>query len=479
MRRVFYNGDIITMNKNIVCDAMLIEGDRILAVGDRDEIMIQAEDAEKLDLKKQTVLPAFIDSHSHILAMANTFLQVDLSGAENEADIRKRIKGKHGIVRCFNLSSEVILDNIFLDEFDFPLIIQHNSGHSGFFNRKAQDMAGINSSFIQENEYFEAIKRLPVPDTDEIEKAFKEAEKIYMSKGISVAQEGVLLKEMLPMYRELIKKNEITLDIIAYKDIETEENLNGRNFKTGGYKIFLDGSPQAKTAWVREPYENTNEYGISTMTCEEVDRAIKRAVEDNMQIIAHCNGDRAIDRFINAVENNREVCRLRPVIIHGQLMRKDQIARLKELNIIPSFFLAHIYHYGDIHIKNLGKRAEHISPLKSAVKAGVYPTIHQDSPVIMPDMFESIWCAIKRVTKNGILLGSDERVSVYEAIETVTVNAARQYFMEDERGSIEAGKKADFIIADENPLKVSADEIRKIRVRKLYKEGKIVWREGE
>lgn len=480
MRRVFYNCDIITMNKNIVCDAMLIEGDRILAVGDRDEIMIQAEDAEKADLKKQTVLPAFIDPHSHILAMANTFLQVDLSGAENEADIRERIIGKQGIVRCFNLSNEVILDNVFLDEFDFPLIIQHNSGHSGFFNRKAQDIAGINSCFIQENEYFEAIKKLPVPDTEEITKAFKEAEKIYMSKGISVAQEGVLLKEMIPMYRELIKRNEITLDIIAYKDIETKENLtNGRNFEIGGYKIFLDGSPQAKTAWVSEPYENTNEYGMSTMTCEEVDRAAKRAVSDSMQIIAHCNGDRAIDRFINAVENNREVCRLRPVIIHGQLMRKDQITRLKELNIIPSFFLAHIYHYGDIHIKNLGKRAEHISPLKSAVRAGVYPTIHQDSPVIIPDMFESIWCAVNRVTKKGILLGSDERVSVYEALETVTVNAARQYFMEDERGSIEAGKKADFIITDKNPLKVSTDEIRKIRVRELYKEGNVVWKASE
>ena len=99
MRRVFYNGNIVTMNKGIVCDAMLIEGDRILAVGNREEIMIQAEDAEKADLKKQTVLPAFIDPHSHILAMANTFLQVDLSGAENENDIRERIRDKQGIVR--------------------------------------------------------------------------------------------------------------------------------------------------------------------------------------------------------------------------------------------------------------------------------------------------------------------------------------------------------------------------------------------
>lgn len=464
------------MNEGIVCEAMIIEDDKFVCIGSNEEILSIAEEWEKTDLKGQTVLPAFIDCHSHILAVANSFLQTDLWGIAEEDDIAKRIVNrKRGIVKCFNLSNEVILDSGFMDQFDFPLVIQHNSGHSGFFNKKAQKLAGINSCFVQENEYFEAIKKLPVPDIEEIEEAFKEAEKLYMSKGISLVQEGQFLNEMLPIYKELIKRNAIDVDIAAYYDIETKEFLKGDSVKKGGYKIFLDGSPQAKTAWVSKPYENTDDCGISTMTYEDVDCAVKRAVRDNMQIIAHCNGDMAVERFIKAVENNREVCRLRPVIIHGQLMRRDQINRLKDLNIIPSFFIAHVYYYGDVHLKNLGERAKYISPLKSAVKAGVYPTIHQDSPVVMPDMFESIWCGVKRESKGGVILGEDERISVYEALETVTVNAARQYFMEDERGSIEVGKRADFIVTDKNPFKVSVDELRYINVKELYRGGKPVW----
>lgn len=476
MRRLFYNGEIITMENGSVCEAMLIDGGKIAGTGNTGDLEYFAEGAEKIDLKGLTVLPAFIDPHSHILAMANTFLQMDLSGIKDENEIKKKIdECEDDFVRGWGLSNEVYLDEKFLDSFDCPVVIQHNSGHSGFFNKKAQEEIGSSAYFMQETEFFDTIKKIPMPNIKELADAFNKAEEIYMSKGISVAQEGVLLNEMLPIYEKLIESGEITLDIFAYKDIGLNKEINSEHFKTAGYKIFLDGSPQAKTAWVSMPYENTEEYGISTMSREAVNDAVKKAIRENKQIIAHCNGDKAIERFIDAIEENKEICKLRPVIIHGQLMRYDQIKRLKELNIIPSFFLAHIYHYGDIHIKNLGERAEHISPMKSALKAGVYPTMHQDSPIIEPDMFESIWCAVTRRTRDGVILGAEERVSVYEALETVTLNAARQYFEENERGSLAKGKAADFIITDKNPLSIDKDKIRDISVLCLYKNGEVIY----
>ena len=421
MRKVFYNGNIVTMNSGFVCNAMAVDNDIIVWVGEGENMPAFCDCCEKVDLKGKTVLPAFIDAHSHIMAVANTFLQTDLSKAENEEDVRLIIeeRGKENIVRAYNMSNGIMLDNSFIDSFDFPLVIQHNSGHSGFFNKRAQKEFDIKGYFLQENEYFESIKKLPIPSMDEITRAFKKAENIYFSKGITFAQEGVLMEEMVPMYRELIKRNELDIDITAYKNIDVGKVPESSNFHIGGYKIFLDGSPQARTAWISRPYENSDECGVSTMTYDEADYAVKKAVSENMQIIAHCNGDRAIDRFIEVIDNNRDICPLRPVVIHGQLMRKDQMAKMRELNIIPSFFAAHIYYYGDVHIKNLGERAYRISPLKSAVRAGLYPTVHQDSPVIMPDMFESVWCQVKRVTKNGVVLGEDERISVYEAIESV------------------------------------------------------------
>lgn len=477
MKKLFYNGEIITMENGSVREAMLIDGEKIEGTGNVFDLEYFAKDAERIDLKGLTVLPAFIDPHSHILAMANTFLQTDLSGIKEKSEIKKKIdECQEDFVRCWGLSNEIYLDEEFLDDFKCPVVIQHNSGHSGFFNKRAQQEIGIDTYFMQENEFFDTIKKIPMPDIKELTDAFNKAEEIYMSKGISVAQEGILLNEMLPIYEKLIESGEITLDIFAYKDIGLKKEIRGEHFEIPGYKIFLDGSPQAKTAWVSMPYENTEEYGISTMSYEAVSNAVKKAIRENKQIIAHCNGDMAIERFIDAIEENKDICKLRPVIIHSQLMRYDQIKRLKELNIIPSFFLAHIYHYGDIHIKNLGQRAEHISPLKSALKAGAYPTMHQDSPVIEPDMFESIWCAVARKTKEGVILGAEEKVSVYEALETVTINAARQYFKENERGSIVKGKAADFIITDKNPLNIDKDEIRDIDVLCLYKNGEVIYR---
>ena len=158
--------------------------------------------------------------------------------------------------------------------------------------------------------------------------------------------------------------------------------------------------------------------------------------------------------------------------IEEEQKRQEELEKAKKLGLMPSFFVAHVYYWGDTHIKNFGlERANKISPLKSSLDKNIIFTLHQDSPVIEPNMFETIWCAVNRITKDGKVLGSDEIIEVLDAIKAVTINAAYQYFEENKKGSIREGKKADLIIVDKNPLKIDKNEIRKIKVLETIKDG--------
>lgn len=166
-----------------------------------------------------------------------------------------------------------------------------------------------------------------------------------------------------------------------------------------------------------------------------------------LQLLVHCNGDRAAEKFIEAEINYGDPA-TRPVMIHAQLLGTDQLDALKRAAIIPSFFVAHVLHWGDVHIKNFGfERASSISPLRSALKKDILFTLHQDSPVIRPDMTETIWCAVERKTAGGKTLGEEERIDVFSALKAVTANAAYQYFEEKNNGYAEngqAGKSCGF-----------------------------------
>lgn len=195
-------------------------------------------------------------------------------------------------------------------------------------------------------------------------------------------------------------------------------------------------------------------------------------MDENRQLLCHCNGDAASQQMLNAFRHSRQkTTDTRPVMVHAQTLRPDQLPQLKETGIMPSYFVAHVYYWGDVHIKNLGvERAGKISCTGSALKEGVCFTFHQDTPVIHPDMLETVSIAVNRMTKEGVLLGEDERISVMEALKAVTINAAYQYFEEEKKGSIKEGKLADLVILQQNPLKVDKKDIGKIQILETIKE---------
>lgn len=270
-------------------------------------------------------------------------------------------------------------------------------------------------------------------------------------------------------------------DLYANKDYAKKYH---NRLKINGYKLFLDGSPQAKTAWLTQPYEGEETYcGYPLYDDEKVKEWILRAVNDDVQLLTHCNGDAASDQLITNYElalkesTNPNKNNLRPVMIHCQTVRNDQLDKMKELHMIPSIFVDHTYYWGDIHLKYLGKeRGNRISPAKSAFDRGLVVNFHQDSPVIPPNMLQTIWSAVNRITRNGVSIGKEEGISVYDALKALTIHAAYVYSEEDEKGSIAPGKIADLVILDQNPLEIDPLKIRDINILETIKEGKTLYK---
>ena len=391
MKKIYINGDFITLeNDNI--EALATENDKIIKTGSKAEILEVADaNTEIIDLKGNTLMPSFIDAHSHIFALAKSLMQISIDGLTSIEEI-KNCLDKY---KKENRTNEWIIVNGYdnnilknrehitkqeLDEIfpDTPVIIENKSRHNGIANSEALEKLGITKTtadpeggriifdkgLLEENAFIDSLKKIPLPKIEEIINAFKEAQEIYLSHG--------LLADM----------HEIFLDVVAYMDYRNVDEIKkeyskfinkyNNNFKIGGIKIFLDGSPQAKTAWLREAYANEPEYyGYRIMKDEDVEEILENSKESNLQILAHCNGDKAAEQYINAIKNISGL--KRPVMIHAQILGLDQLPDVKKYNIIPSFFISHIYYFGDIHIKNLGmKRAEHISPAGSSLKKIYY-----------------------------------------------------------------------------------------------------------
>lgn len=524
--KLYFNGDILTLEDELYTEAVLVKGDKIYKVGKKEDLLKEAdENVELIDLQGKTLMPAFIDPHSHFSGYASSFTQVDLteliSFAEIADAIEKFIK-KNNIPEGKWIQADGY-DQNYLDEKIHPtkelldkaapknpLIVKHKSGHMGVLNSLGIEALGITmdtpnpeggiiekkngevTGYLEENAFVNYIQKIPMVSNEEFMASLMKAQNAYASYGITTAQEGMIVPLLADIYQYLIHSKMLKIDLIGYLDINNAEELKEKfasclqkydnHVKMGGYKTFLDGSPQGRTAWMRTPYvDDKNYYGYGVQKDEEIEGKLEKALKENMQILVHCNGDAAsqqyIDQYKIAKERTGSNNDIRPVIVHAQLLAEDQLDDVKALNMIPSFFVAHVYHWGDIHIKNFGlERASKISLLKSAENKGIKYTLHQDTPVIEPNMIETIWCAVNRLSKSGVLIGPEERISPLEAIKAVTKNAAYQYFEEDIKGTIKEGKVADLVILDKNILKVDPMEIKNIQVLETIKEGETIFK---
>ena len=478
-KTLYSNGTILTMGAPGRASSVLVE-DGVIRALDADRASLT--DTEVVDLRGRTMLPAFLDSHGHLSAVANGLLQVDLTGCADFEAIRTQIAGY--IAREKLPAGEWVLaqgyDHTALQEGKHPtlavldaaapanpLMLQHRSGHMGVVNSLGLRRLGITADtpdlpggkigrkdgnltgYLEENAFLHYQKQADALDLAALLRAFERAQDVYLCRGITTIQEGMLPEQLVPVYRELCRQNLLKADVVGYADAaagpQIREELKDHaghyrdNFRLGGYKMFLDGSPQGRTAWMRRPYAGETAYrGYPTLTEGQVEAYLRQGAADGMQVLAHCNGDAAAEQFLTAAEKlegeGLALAAIRPVLIHGQLLGADQLEAVKRTGVLISFFAAHVYHWGDVHLQNFGlERAEQITPARSALARGIPFTFHQDTP-------------------------------------------AYQYFEENSKGTIAPGKRADFAVLDKNPLEVPTEELRELRVLETIRGGETLCR---
>ena len=523
MKKLYFGAKILTLKEPMFAEAVLVEDGRIIAVGERSALLETSnEPIEEIDLGGGVLMPSFIDAHGHFISVVANYAHPDLRGARSIDEIGSIItdhirknnveKGKWIVAKSYdeNLLPEAKhptlaeLDRICPDN---PLYISHTTGHAGLYNSAALELIGITpdtpvgtgeiavdakgrmTGYMSEgaNNYCNA--KIPPIDTAVLLKHVTDAQKKYASYGITTVQDGFLGRRALDVYLETTKKGELKLDVIGYSPIKNYDALcaylesaeHDDRVKIGGIKSFIDGSPQLRTAFVREAYLGSDgkDFGAPVRDFDFICDLVRTAAEKNAQPIIHSNGDMAVEWFLQAVEKTAQthpqIKELRPVIIHAQLMGTDQLPRAKALGAVVSFYVAHTYHFADAHIRNLGlERAKKISPARSALDEGLHFTFHQDAPVIEPDMIETLWCAANRITRDGVHLEGEE-ISVLDAIRAVTIEAAYQYGEENIKGSIEAGKLADFVLLDRDPLEIRKEDLRDVKILRTFKRGECIY----
>lgn len=532
---IFLGDNIITMDASEVT-AVAVRGDRILATGTRQEILPLATSTTRIvELGDYALLPGFIDAHGHFSAVALNAELLDLSpppvGQVNTIEdivvalrvyIEDRAIPAGEAVFGFGYDDSLLAETRHptRDDLDrastiHPIIIRHVSGHLLVANSQALDQAGVSAlsadpagGIIRRREgnsepngvmeetamrlFSAAGGNLNATRRRELQNA---AIGIYTGYGITTIQDSNVGLQYVTDMRQSAQEQPFPVDIVSYvmaNGLSDPELASVRHdteykdgYRVGGVKFTLDGSPQGRTAWLSLPYTegppgvDANYVAYPSYDPSAFLARMPALLRRGTPVLAHANGDAAIELMIDGVAAataGNPIPDHRSVTIHAQLVRPDQLDRMRDLGIIPSYYSVHPYFWGDWHRLSFGEdRASFISPVRATIERGIPFTIHNDSPVVPPDMMRLIAITVNRLTRSGHVLGPDQRATVIEALYAITQGAAFQYFEESSKGSITPGKRADLVVLDQNPLLTDPALLSAIGVVETIAGGKTVF----
>ncbi len=536
---IYHNGSILTMagKEPAYVEALSVKDGRIFATGTKGDVLKAKGDATKVvDLDGKALLPGFMDGHGHFInalslaGQANCYAAPFGPGNTKEGIIAalKQLIADRKIP-----AGEVVMgygydDSIFpeggkltaadLDPHfpDHPVMVGHVSLHGAVLNTLAFKKYNFSAAtetppggvimrksgsqepegLVMETAFLPIHASLPKPSPDQQIQALVDGQKIYAAAGVTTAQEGATHLSDLQILQQGAREKKLYIDVVAFPFIPEFKQIMRLNppetfvkynngLKLGGIKVTIDGSPQGRTAHFTTPYltggpgGEKDWKGEPTFPVETINQMVKAVYDLKLPLIIHCNGDAAIDNFLAAHEDalgDAKAGDHRTGIIHCQFVRKDQLDKIAAWKVIPSFYTEHTFFFGSTHLRNRGKeQAYFLSPLKSALDRGITFANHTDFNVAPIDQLFVVWSAVNRISREGEIIGPDERVSAYEALKAITVNVAYWYREEDRKGTLEAGKLADLVILDKDPLKVEPMAIKDIKVVETVKEGKSIY----
>lgn len=537
--RIIHGGPIVTVNAaQPTVEAVAIAGGRIVAVGtEADVLRHKGPTTEVIDLAGRTLVPGFVDGHSHFWSLVDVQTQAlcasppagpcrsvaDVIAALKAVQARRKL-GAGKFVIGFGYDPELLaekrapskqeLDAAFPDN---PVILVHVSGHGAMLNSKALATYSVTAAtptpeggvigrepgsnepdgLLFETAFLPIFSKVPGPGDDEVLDLLKAGQEYYLASGITTAQEGATMKHQLDLLRILADRGDLKLDVVSLPFITEIDRVFGgkppanepeyrHRLRIGGVKIVADGSPQGRTAAFTTPYLVAGPAGQKDWRGElsfpqaTLNEWVKKVYDGGATLFVHCNGDAAIDALLEAhrFATGDEPAKPRGTVgVHSQFIRRDQLERYAAWKITPSFFTLHCFYFGDTHVANRGRaQADGISPMKSARALGIRPANHTDFNVSPLDQLFTIHTAVNRISRSGQTIGADERVTPLEALEAITIDGARMYGEEATKGSIEPGKLADLVILSANPLTVPPATIETIRVEETIKDGATVWK---
>jgi len=529
-------GTIITMDGETpnMAESVVERDGKIAFVGpEADARAAAGKDAQVRDLKGATLLPGFVDAHSHFAIGLQTAGGLDLAdpATGDTASVAKLLaavkrygakvpKGGWVVVWRYDDAglaerrhvTRAELDSILPDR---KVVLLHISLHGLVANSAAlkaaklsdgmkppvggvmpSDAKGRLTGLLFEKAMLPMSLVLPQPSNEARLAALDGVQMRYAREGFTWAQDGATNPVDLafltsPAAQQILK---IDLALLPFAMTGIEAMLDnpamapGAHFgrvKLQGIKFTLDGSPQARTAFFTRDYalgspDGQHPWHGQPVTTDAVFQTLARKVlERGWQIFVHANGDAAIDMAIRGFDalGIKAADDRRPIVIHSQFMRPDQIPAYARIGVGPSYFSNHTYYFADTHRRNFPNEVvDFISPFTASRAAGLIPSNHSDYPVTPLDTRAQLWSAMARTSRTGVVSGESQREDAWHALQALTTGPAWQVFEENQRGRIKSGLLADFVVLDRNPLTTPVDDIRAIRVLETVKEGKTIWR---
>ena len=522
-QRIFVNGQILSLDgENRVVEALAVRGQRIYQLGSRAEIEALVDaDTVFSDLAGNTLMPGFIDAHGHFPGSGLAVVAADLNSppvgdVTTLAELQQRLTARLDTgadddwITGFGYDDTLLVpprhpdrDDLDAVSSELPIYITHVSGHIGVANSRALALLGIDAASAnppgglivrrpgsaEPNGRLEEAAHLAVGahsmDFSLLDslKMVRHASAEYASQGVTTAQSGAVDRSLAEGLATLSRFGLIPMRLVLMPFYDTlgaqwlagdfePAAIAGDKLIVGPVKIIADGSIQAYTAYLSRPYhvpyQGAADYrGYPALNREQLRETVMAFHNAGLQLAIHGNGDAAIDDILYAFAaalQQRPAADPRLVLIHAQMARDDQLQKMLELGVSPSFFSAHTYYWGDRHrdIFMGPARAARMSPTGSAQALGLRYSVHLDTPVVPMQPLQLLWSTVQRRSTSGALIGAAQRVSPLQALRAMTVNAAWQIFQEQHIGSLEAGKYADLVILDGDPLQT--EDVRTLEV---------------
>jgi len=536
---IWTGGPILTMEDDAMrAEALAAREGRILAVGTRETVMaLRGPETEVIDLAGRTMIPGLVDAHGHVFMTGIQALSANLlpapDGPVNDIptliEVMRAFAEAHpervagaGLILGFGYDDAQLAEGRHptRDELDavsteIPVYAIHQSGHLGVANSAALARAGFTADtpdpqggvirriegstepngVLEETASFQVIGALLGGLDETANRAiFRAGAELITSFGYTTAQEGRSNPAVAQLMQAVASEEGLDIDVVTYPDVLIDRDWIAANqsrsytdgFRVGGAKLTIDGSPQGFTALRDRPYfrppegQRADYRGYASATNDQVFDALDWAFANDVQILTHANGEGASDILIAAVETATAThgpADRRPVLIHGQFLREDQVDAYHRLDVFPSLFPMHTFYWGDWHRdRTVGPAAaDNISPTGWLRDRGMMFSSHHDAPVAFPDSMRVLDATVTRRSRSNDIIGPAHRVDVITGLKSLTIWPAYQHFEETEKGSLAPGKLADLVILSADPTAIDPETIDQITVWETIKEGQTIY----